>query len=451
MNESQRRTLRIHNPDLTRDLDITADMTAKFLHYGIFNEDMIEEIKAEKTRKERVSKMLLLLTRRGPRAFDMFVHALQDTYYWLADDLKKTHHKIALKTEPDMLTLKERVDIYVHEQFGNKKRLCEEDKKDIRKFLYKHLKNPENDLIYVHDHRRNSLDSTVDAAQLDASAVNAKDIENSVLKKVYGMFKKDMNATDEEVKSENMDSNESECDFDDNEMEEITLEMIESKVKEMDKNVEDLQNEIKGCFSVLGLDNCEYALHDVLETYVENREHEKEEFANMKHKLDALERKRNKLEQTLNDKEEELKGTINRLANATHETERVKHLMQDLEIKCERLEKIHVKHMEKQQTLMTLKNMVNDLSPIRRQNQEKRHIPAYDDVDGSVVQTDYLQLPKIGQSQSHSHARRSRSRHSKQSRKSMGREKSSSNNHHQLPVSVCPPISMKGDDRPWKY
>lgn len=45
MTESQKRTLRIHNPDLVHDLDPTADLVAKFIHHGLFNEEMIDEIK----------------------------------------------------------------------------------------------------------------------------------------------------------------------------------------------------------------------------------------------------------------------------------------------------------------------------------------------------------------------------------------------------------------------
>jgi len=52
----------------------------------------------EKTRKERVQKLLLILPRRGPRAFDKFVCALNDHYPWLADALRKTYHKISLHT-----------------------------------------------------------------------------------------------------------------------------------------------------------------------------------------------------------------------------------------------------------------------------------------------------------------------------------------------------------------
>ncbi|XP_045181586.2 spindle assembly abnormal protein 6 homolog [Mercenaria mercenaria] len=418
MNESQKRTLRIHNPDLTHDLELSADLTAKFIHHGLFNEDMIDEIKAERTRRDRVQKLLLQLPRRGPRAFDMFVHSIQDTYPWLAEELRKTHHKISLKTEPEMISLKEKVDIYVHEHFGRSRRLCEEDKKDIRKFLYKHLKSHAEDPVDNMNARRDSIQSDIseDIQALqelnqNQSQVNEKDIENRVLQKVFSILTGDK--SDETQNSpEDLDCVDGPC--------HITLETIEKKVNQMNKQVENLQNEIKDCFSVLGLENCKYSLPEVLETYKEKRQSEVAELSKMRDRLDTLERQRHKLEEKLKAKERELQNSINDLANAEHANEKSKVLMRDLKAKCEKLEQIQVKHLEKQQTLMTLKSMVQELGPVQRQSRDTfRYQGAYDEVDGNS-----LQLPKLTQSRS--------SRAVKQSRKSAYKDRSSSN-HHELP------------------
>jgi len=370
-----------------------------------------------------------------------------------------------------MLTLKQRVDIYVHEQFGNTKRLSEEDKKDIRKFLYKHLKNPERDLVFAQDNRRHSLDSTDDNIPIE-HLVQRKDTENELLRKVYEMLNKgcdgcDSKTVDQDKFDVNDTDNESvisegkgEVDVTTEDPELVTMEMIEARVLEINQNVEDLRNEIKDCYHVLGLsDTCKYPLHDVLESYVEKHDHEKEDFEKMRMKLDRLETQRRDLEVALQEKEGELKQTISSLANATHESDRARCVMKDLEIKCEQLQRFQDQQLEKQQTLITLKSMVNDLSPMRRPQMDNRRVVAFDEVDApGPVQTEYLQLPDIRASHQQGQLRRSRSRHSKP-RKSGGRDRSGNKNHHEFTTSMCAPVALKGGGlgignntgSPWKY
>lgn len=263
-----------------------------------------------------------------------------------------------------MINLKEKVDIYVHEQFGNSRRLCEEDKKDIRKFLYKQLKSlSADDVANNHNTRRDSIESDISVElpgledinqnqlnekDTNENQLNEKDIENRVLQRVLSLLSGEQNV-------------------------DITIEAIESKVHDMNKQVENLQNEIKDCFGVLGLDNCEYSLHEVLETYTEKRQCEVAEFSKIRDRLDTLERQRHKLEGKLKAKERELQQNINNLANAEHENEKSRALMKELKAKCEKLEEIQIKHVEKQKTLMTLKSMVQELSPIHRHKDSFRY------------------------------------------------------------------------------
>ena len=53
---------------------------------------------AERTRKDKVLKFLQILPRRGPRAFDKFLHSIHDHYSWISDKLRETYHKLASKT-----------------------------------------------------------------------------------------------------------------------------------------------------------------------------------------------------------------------------------------------------------------------------------------------------------------------------------------------------------------
>ncbi|CAH1257960.1 CRADD [Branchiostoma lanceolatum] len=64
------------------------------IHYlyqeGIFSEDDMDRTYAGTTRQDQVRVMLDLLVLRGPHAYSMFRHALQENYPWLLDKLDKT-------------------------------------------------------------------------------------------------------------------------------------------------------------------------------------------------------------------------------------------------------------------------------------------------------------------------------------------------------------------------
>lgn len=338
-----------------------------------------------------------------------------------------------------MISLKEKVDIFVHENFGNSRRLCEDDKKQIRKFLYKHLKSHTEDCDPNLDGRRDSIQSDI-SEDIQALADSHKDQvnEEELLQKVYAV----LNGNQINDKCENS----VECDSVDGPSK-ITLEIIQKKANQMNQQirnyekevlqknneVDHLKNEINNCFSVLGLENCEYSLHEVLETYKEKRQNEVMELSKIRDRLDTLERQRHKLDEKLRAKEKEFQQTINCLANAEHENEKSRVLIKDLKEKCEKLEHIQTKHLEKQQTLMTLKSMVQELSPNPKLSKDTFRYPcAPDEVDGAT-----LQLPKLTQTRS--------MRASKQSRKS-GYHEPISSNHHELPQS-----RNHNSGYPWKY
>ncbi|KAL4217985.1 Caspase 9 [Mactra antiquata] len=413
MNDSHQKTLQHHCVDLVRDLELTADLTAKFIHYGIFNADMIDMIQTVKPRKEQIQKMIFLLLRRGPRAFKMFILSIQETYPWLADSLRETHKTISSKTENEPIPLKERVDIYVHEKFGQSKRLSEEDKKEIRRFLYKQLKNAnEDDIHYDPNSRRGSIQS--DSSEQcnptqEESEVNEND--KKLLTEVYSILT-------------GQDASESE----------ITVKMITDKAYELNKKVEDLQNEIQNCYSVLGLKDCQYSLHEVLETYKEKNQTQIQELVKYQERLEKLKRQRIKLEEELKNKEKHLQKSINDLANEEHEHEKSKAKIADLKAECARLDGIHHQHLKKDQTLMKLESVVNDLKTIRKDNHElyqSRY--GFDEVDGNT-----LHLPKLS-------SKPNPTRVSRLSRKSMARD-SSQETHYEYPRP-----KLYGSGSPWKY
>lgn len=321
------------------------------------------------------------------------------------------HYFLCISADSDHITAKEKAEIFVHEHFGSSKRFCEEDKKQIKKFLYKHLKETDDN----NTHLENSQYSAEEQMQLE------KEIESRLCQRVLSVIDKDSSYEDSDADS--VDS------FD--EPKEYTIDMIEAKVIEKNKRIENLEQEIEKCLNVLGLKDYDYPLRDVLEIYTEKRNQELEELVVLKEKLAVLEKRNNKLQEKLYHKEYELKEKLQRLK---HDQES----LENLQAENVRLKRANEKHMEKQQTLMTLKNIVNELSPIQKQRPDMSvlHKDSYDEPDG---QADTLHLPQIVD------PRNSRPKLHRHSNASKSRERASLN-HHEFPAATGRPLTGK----PWK-
>ena len=84
MNDRHRDILRRHWSTLRRDLE-----PMKLLPYLVNVLDVTDEqeVKVKATREDRIDKLLEILLRRGPAAFDDFVKALQEVQPFLAAPL----------------------------------------------------------------------------------------------------------------------------------------------------------------------------------------------------------------------------------------------------------------------------------------------------------------------------------------------------------------------------
>uniref|UniRef100_S4RA13 CARD domain-containing protein n=1 Tax=Petromyzon marinus TaxID=7757 RepID=S4RA13_PETMA len=78
MDEQHRLKLRRLRVTLVKDLDPKA-LYDYLVANDIFSDDMIEEIHNSGTRRERASKMLMELEKRGSRALPIFIEALDDS------------------------------------------------------------------------------------------------------------------------------------------------------------------------------------------------------------------------------------------------------------------------------------------------------------------------------------------------------------------------------------
>ena len=84
MDDKHRDILRRHWSELRRDLEPT-----KLLPYLVSILDVTDEqeVKVKATREDRIDKLLDILPRRGPKAFEEFVKALQEVQPFLAAPL----------------------------------------------------------------------------------------------------------------------------------------------------------------------------------------------------------------------------------------------------------------------------------------------------------------------------------------------------------------------------
>ena len=84
MNDKHRDILRRHWSSLRRDLEPT-----RLLPYLVNILDVTDEqeVKVKATREDKIDQLLEILPRRGPKAFDEFVKALQEVQPFLASPL----------------------------------------------------------------------------------------------------------------------------------------------------------------------------------------------------------------------------------------------------------------------------------------------------------------------------------------------------------------------------
>ena len=247
------------------------------------------------------------------------------------------HFSAFLFSDTGQISDKEKVAIYVHEHFGTSKRFCEDDKKDIRKFLLKQIRfhRDETDSF----HRQDSMETDTNP---DESL--KKEVENNVLKKVY-----------EFLMQNNEGDKESPCET----PEDINIDVIESKVNELNGKVSKLEEQINDCYNVIGVENRDIPLPDLVQKLA--KDHEK--LTKVETDLDNLEKHRKAMEIKLEVTQERLSRKAKELAGIEHENEKLYAQRKELREKVDKLEELHYKHIEKERTLMTLKGMVNKLRP----------------------------------------------------------------------------------------
>ncbi|WAR17754.1 CRADD-like protein [Mya arenaria] len=93
MDKREKSALRSAYRQLADELILDEDFFAALKQNKIFTDSMLGIIKGERTPRDKVYKMLELLEKRGPRAFDNFVAILKENYDWLAERLEEEFQK----------------------------------------------------------------------------------------------------------------------------------------------------------------------------------------------------------------------------------------------------------------------------------------------------------------------------------------------------------------------
>lgn len=188
---------------------------------------------------------------------------------------------------------------------------------------------------------------------------------------------------------------------------EFSIDNIKNKLNNMKAELDSYKQEVETCYSVLGLGDCDYPLHDVLATYKEKMTNEstemKDKCEELQDKIAFLEKRCNRLQEKLYNKDQELKKMTNNNIEIKDSE------LKALRAKCFELEKEKRDWEEKQiSACKTLEDLVINLCPTQRQHQNDSGLK-YDKTDGCSAK---CELPPINvrSSQTHqqSYARRSR-------------------------------------------
>lgn len=86
MDDKHREILRRQRYNLRRDLEVMKLLPKLF---SVLDPEDEEEVKAEATRRKKVEKLLDILPKKGPEAFDVFVKGLLETQPFLAAPLQR--------------------------------------------------------------------------------------------------------------------------------------------------------------------------------------------------------------------------------------------------------------------------------------------------------------------------------------------------------------------------
>ncbi|KAL3889842.1 hypothetical protein ACJMK2_002169 [Sinanodonta woodiana] len=246
MNDIEREALKKNTTMLVQDIVVTERFLAALAEKNIFEQEMLEMIKVEKTPSDKVYKLLDLLPRRGPEAFNSFLLVLEDQYYWLATKLRDTLHelmnqKTTQPVQPDIplsheniildKDIKQRISSFIQRQLGQVRHISNTDKSSIERWLGE----------WAQEERKRLMQSI----QRTYVSDDEKILEKLIVKeKLYKLHTKLSSLVDE--------SNTNERQFGVLTLDTVTFEVIEEQISTLTRQSVEMAQEIDQCYAAFG-------------------------------------------------------------------------------------------------------------------------------------------------------------------------------------------------------
>lgn len=93
MHRREKSAIQTHRREIVDDLFLEEDLLVKMTREKLFTNGMIEDIKSQRTMRDKTHRLLELLQKRGPDAFSKFISILSEDYKWLAEKLEETYRE----------------------------------------------------------------------------------------------------------------------------------------------------------------------------------------------------------------------------------------------------------------------------------------------------------------------------------------------------------------------
>ena len=244
-------------------------------------------------------------------------------------------------TEPDT---KKKVSYFVHRQFGTSKRISQNDKKALEKWLNEELNEERKRIVSLTD-RQESESGASSASEGDDS--NTEDIQQEL----YTIHVKLEAYLMKDKKYENMQYL----------PEDMTFDIIHGEIDAVLKIIDSLEKQIERCLKIFKPSEQQNCLPDLIEMLVtrsmeqeeihlKETKHIKELHKKLEEFLDHIDTVENQ-RKIYRDKADVLSKEVSQLRNENF----------NLQEKCSMLEKAQSQHVDKEKTLMNLKKMVGEL------------------------------------------------------------------------------------------
>ncbi|XP_052086020.1 uncharacterized protein LOC127723434 [Mytilus californianus] len=424
MDAAQRTVLQNNHMELARDIVTTEDFLGICYQQKLFDTNLIEIIRSQPGIKAQTYKMLELLPTRGPEAFNKFLKMIDQEYHWLASKLKSDLEQEVAKIPQKEITMvatsmnlqtnqtnginsklpkdvemvpvattqinqsvsrsvsqtepaspkdltdsaialngfnavKKKIGNFMTQNFSLSRKLCQSDKQQIETFITEQIrevqKQSHQKVCEVRDHRRLNdevqrwLQDTCRKLERRVGHINPRDTMD-------GGF---INGKS-------------------------TIKDLEECIHHLAEQHHKLESEVKKCISLFGENSDNLSLAFQVESILAEKKKLKKEIKKLSQENELmvsenydLSSAQQKLKQTNSYKDVELEVKDRQIKNLQSE----KH---ELRKEIERLQRLHLQHLEKEKTLLNLQQMVhalkeqnNDLADasVKMQDDLKRNSP----------------------------------------------------------------------------